>query len=1421
MSKPNQTETLSRSEYWKAYKDLVPPPERKFRWNGKGHAKLIREFVQSTLSNSEPKFEYESDNSSSEYSIHSTATDDLINEFDLTRLNKPAKLIYSEEIPEAGLRGGGVVRSKKGVQSKKTTSYDIPQEPLDQNALNLMFYNIKNNTYPNYDSFSPWLTKDQDEWLIENLKTFAPKQLRRFTQFVNDTLAIPPNEEQLDKIIIDSDWGSNMKLHQWEQLNKQEREYIKNELNLENPDLELLMFSELKRRREARKHPNKDQINNFIKRILQEAKEEVINEEYLKREEQKLKKEIIKEKKIKFPRKPKEEIPLTKDVSVEEVKEVESSDTIRPPKNKLNKKQRIKYYEKQIKSEGAFNTYEINGNTEDYETLLIALYKSWDSTFDRDHKLIVRTLMKVNEDNYEQRLMIFDRDSLFEHVQNLKNYYDKVLDQSEEITSKTEVIKRLATIEYLRVEPLSDSYESIYKRRFGAFNKWTHTFPMDLRHLGIYTKEQIKGEKFEESCLIKALEPQMEEEKKGLLDDLRMMFGCLEFLLKDLHLVADTLGGVIQVKFQTKGKKWGTTKYYGKKYRKEEDVKMYYLGLVNEHYFRNDEAASIKMTPYAMNNYDNLKCYKDWYKIQKLRKNGNPRKTNKLKVEAYKVVKWLNERSDLIEDINGFDLDINFDQLNKVKEDKEKVFLNPENVEKQETYRKKKLFKGKPYDVCFFDFETSTKEWRKNIEYKDPHRIFKSLRHRQRHQGISCAWSLDNGNTFGYKEGEDCAIEMLEQLKGNTLLIAHNITYDLSQIYEYLEMCDRIIWFNNSLMQGEFKYKKKDGTWVNLVLKDSCSVLQMKLSQFPETFNLKETEKEVIPYEMYTVRSMKRNYLELDIAKLYLDPEDFRQFEKTLIEREWIIEEATWKGNVRYFKHREYLKYYCVRDVEILAKSWTVFRDWISEFTEGEMNIDAIPSAASFAHQYYLSQGAYEKVVKLNGFPAQFIRECVVGGRVATWENKKIKVREGNVLVDGKFKDPIHKHATSYIVDDDVNSLYPSAIVRLEGYLKGAPKIIDDEHKSYKWLEKYTDGYFVEIKITKVGKHRGIAALPLRMKNSKGAMCNVYDDKLWVGNKMKVDKTGLEDLVKFHQIEFTVERGYYYNEGRNKRSTEITQHLYNTRLKYKKLKNPIQNVYKLVMNSAYGKTIMKPVQVSTKFFNTKEAMLKYYSLNYKSIKEAIQLGNTTKWRLEVLNKVNKFASYPQVGSEILSVSKRIMNEVMYLAEDNGMYVFYQDTDSMHLFKDDLQTLEQLYRDTYGKEMHGKGLGQFSSDFKVPRHKAHLKEKNYEPVAIEATFCGKKIYQDIIQINSKGDTFTHARMKGISESAIKYCKDYKITREENIKRKRQWTELDIYNKIYSGKTVGFDLLCGGSKVKFKKHKNLDYSNVWKFPRFIRC
>ena len=77
-------------------------------------------------------------------------------------------------------------------------------------------------------------------------------------------------------------------------------------------------------------------------------------------------------------------------------------------------------------------------------------------------------------------------------------------------------------------------------------------------------------------------------------------------------------------------------------------------------------------------------------------------------------------------------------------------------------------------------------------------------------------------------------------------------------------------------------------------------------------------------------------------------------------------------------------------------------------------------------------------------------------------------------------------------------------------------------------------------------------------------------------------------------------------------------------MKYKNEKNPIQMVFKTVMNSAYGKTIMKPVEHDTeyvtKYNNDDSRYEQYVHRNHNQIVSMTKTNNYYSWKEEYIVK---------------------------------------------------------------------------------------------------------------------------------------------------------------------------------------------------------
>ena len=111
-----------------------------------------------------------------------------------------------------------------------------------------------------------------------------------------------------------------------------------------------------------------------------------------------------------------------------------------------------------------------------------------------------------------------------------------------------------------------------------------------------------------------------------------------------------------------------------------------------------------------------------------------------------------------------------------------------------------------------------------------------------------------------------------------------------------------------------------------------------------------------------------------------------------------------------------------------------------------------------------------------------------------------------------------------------------------------------------------------------------------------------------VGETIYTDKTALEDAIQFQDIDFEILDGYYFNEGHNDKIGHVIKHLYTKRKELKSNKNPAQMVVKELMNSMYGKTILKPIETET-IVKQEKYYHKYVSFKYNYIQSSVQVGD--------------------------------------------------------------------------------------------------------------------------------------------------------------------------------------------------------------------
>lgn len=893
----------------------------------------------------------------------------------------------------------------------------------------------------------------------------------------------------------------------------------------------------------------------------------------------------------------------------------------------------------------------------------------------------------------------------------------------------------------------SNTNSNTHVSEFFKYYNLTH---YDLTRYQIYNKG---NNVYKDNCLTYALN--QAGVKKSLINELKIIVKTPSMIGKHYEQICDICEIQIRVNKLNNNKSYMYT--FGEKY-----TNIINIGIIDEHCFINEKT---NITSYA------LKHYKENHNPDCLNKDCNLYRDKTHKditrgLDSFNLIKLLIEmKDDLLEEIT-----INDKHILKTQ-----FYDNVNNDINDLQYDKSciRRVRGAKYDNIedeieddiiksttniFFDFETFNDKINKVTPF------------------VVHAY-YEKTNCYKKFRGLDCALKFLFSIQEDCTLIAHNMKFDASFLFKHMYNYNEITK-NGAIYQISACFNN-----FNIKIKDSYKLITEPLRKFPKMFKL-QSKKEAMPYKFYN----NDNIEDILNNKLY-NINDILPYFKNQKEQQIFI------NNIKELNYDEkninmmdYCDFYCKNDVEILKDGYNIFRQWI--LSETTFDINHILTISSLSHKYMIKQGCYDNVYELSGIPQLFISKSVVGGRTMSSENKKHYLT-------------FESHG--YINDFDGVSLYPSAMVRLNGFLKGTPKVL--KYMNYNFIKKQ-DGYFVEIYIKSVGINR---KMPL-LSNKKNDV-RIFTNDI-IGKKYIVDKIALEDLIKFQQIDFDIIRGYYFNQGFNTRVKEVINNLFNTRQKYKKEKNPVEKLYKLILNSAYGKTILKPSEYSYKFFDKTKDFEVYLCKNFNYINKIIKFNETEngiycKYKVEVKEGINKHFNIPQVGSSILSMSKRIMNEVICTAEDNNIEIYYQDTDSMHLKDTDINKLSTLYENIYKRELIGESLGQFHSDFSILDEDDNSIAKDVK--ATTSIFLGKKFYIDVLEgtdFNGEKIQDLHIRCKGVNANSLLY-NNYN---DNDI--------LNIYKELYNGKEYIFDLTCNNNRVLFKHGNDKNINSLSVFNRTIK-
>lgn len=709
------------------------------------------------------------------------------------------------------------------------------------------------------------------------------------------------------------------------------------------------------------------------------------------------------------------------------------------------------------------------------------------------------------------------------------------------------------------------------------------------------------------------------------------------------------------------------------------------------------------------------------------------------------------------------------------------------NIKKLEKPNKT-LKKPKANNQVFYaDFETCTKE-SQEIAF------------------MVCVQSIDGEIKKTFK-GFDCAEQLMEFLPSMSIVYFHNLGFDGRLLMKH--NIKSSIMKGSKIITQKHNYKGKQ-----IQFKDSYSIFPQALRTFPASFKKEFTglniQKELFPYRYY-------NYERLNCgcAGVISGPSGHRLNLIGSISECGNDEKPLWNEDQRKqfmenidsipgcrlgddsFDMLLYCEFYCQQDVNVLRIGFNAFREAALK-PPIEMDIFEMTTAPALANQYLNNNVFYKDndLYVYSGKLQDYIMKAVYGGRCMTKQNKRW-------IVSNKILD-----------DFDACSLYPSAMARLFT-IGGKPTIISkdyideniyNESKPHYLLQhafkedqlkptndRFISYFIVDVEIVNVGIHRDF---PLIVKRDPLTKTNKNVNECV---NMTVDLIMLEDLVRFQKISYKVKGGIVFKGGeRSHRIQEVIRDLFEKRAQYKREGNSIQQVMKLIMNSGYGKSIQKPIKTDIKFIPDNK-INHYVFEHYHNIDSIKKVTDSDIWMITENKQLEKQFNNCIFGVSVLSMSKRIMNEVMCLAEDLKIPIYYQDTDSMHIEHDKLELLSDEYRKIYNRDLIGENImGRFHNDF----------DELPDAYCTFHISLGKKMYYDALE-NDKGEHSEHFRMKGIPNDTIK---DYANKHfKGNVK--------DLYLYLYEGNSITFDL--NATKVNFKMEKTGEILHNNKFLRTVKA
>ena len=365
-------------------------------------------------------------------------------------------------------------------------------------------------------------------------------------------------------------------------------------------------------------------------------------------------------------------------------------------------------------------------------------------------------------------------------------------------------------------------------------------------------------------------------------------------------------------------------------------------------------------------------------------------------------------------------------------------------------------------------------------------------------------------------------------------------------------------------------------------------------------------------------------------------------------------------------------------DVLALQQTFKKYCELIHKTTN--LSADKYLTGPSVAYKYVLNHITtnYNIYTIKNMDIHNFVRASVRGGRSFVQKSYYvIKNYDEYKLFDNlseQDKKLMYDKVGEYLVDFDATSMYPAAMCLFK-FPIGLAEVL--HHGEFQRVMDEINGleynYHCVLECDIVYTNREEIVCPLiSMKDDKGKTKYDMKDK----TNLIITNVDVEEAIKNNNAKITK----IHNVVEWKESAFIFKKcigkLFNERLKAKAEKNDaLSAVLKLLMNSSYGKLIMKLIDCETKIINDCPTFDKHLLENIKLT------GWTPINEEQIIMEFKKDLSDNDIrtpvhlGAFILAYSKRIMNDC--IAKFNGFKswentFYYTDTD---YFKQDFRSIE--------------------------------------------------------------------------------------------------------------------------------------------------